>query len=214
MGDNFNEGLTDEKPVHNVTVSGFYMCKTEVTFEQYDYFCSQTGRGIPNDLGWGRAKRPVINVSWDDGKAYCDWLSTKIGKTVKLPTEAEWEYAARSKGTVIRYSGTDETSLLGNFAWYKSNAGSRTREVQTKTGNSIGLFDMSGNVREWCNDYYAESYYSLSAVINPQGPTSGITRVNRGGSFDIDAYNNRASARFSDEQIKTFKDLGFRCVYR
>ncbi|MFH0734196.1 MAG: SUMF1/EgtB/PvdO family nonheme iron enzyme [bacterium] len=214
MGDNFNEGITDEKPVHGVTVTGFYMCKTEVTFEQYDYFCDQTGRTKPVDPGWGRAKRPVINVSWDDAKAYCDWLSTKTGKTVKLPTEAEWEYAARSKGTVVRYSGTDETTLLGNFAWYSVNAGSKTREVQTKTGNSIGLFDMSGNVREWCNDYYAEDYYSYSSGTNPQGPTSGVNRVSRGGAYNLEAYNNRASARFSDIQSDKFLNLGFRCVYR
>ncbi len=214
MGDQFNEGLTDEKPLHNVTITGFYMGKTEVTFEQYDSFCDETGRSKPTDPGWGRAKRPVINVSWDDAKAYCTWLSTKIGKTVTLPTEAEWEYAARSKGTVTRYSGTDEPTLLGNFAWYTTNAGTKTREVKTKTANLIGIFDMTGNVNEWCNDYYAEDYYGYSSATNPQGPTSGTNRVNRGGAYNSSAYNCRVSARFNDIPDNKFLNVGFRCVYR
>lgn len=213
MGDNFNEGIIDEKPVHNVTVPNFYMGKTEVTFEQYEYFCEQTSREVPGDPGWGKGKRPVINVSWQDAKDYCDWLSTKIGKVVTLPTEAEWEFAARSRGTVVRYSGTDENSLLANFAWYSANAGNKTHETGTKTANSIGLFDMTGNVNEWCKDYYDENYYSTSPSNNPQGPSSGTTRVHRGGAYNSSTFNSRASSRFNDNPETKFLSVGFRCVY-
>ncbi len=214
MGDNFNEGQVEEKPVHQVTVSDFYMGKTEVTFEQYEYFCEQTSRTPPGEPGWGKGTRPVINVNWQDAKDYCDWLSSKIGKTVTLPTEAEWEYAARNQGAVIRYAGTSESSLLGNFAWYISNSNNKNQPVGTKAANSVGLFDMTGNVSEWCLDYYDETYYSISPANNPQGPTSGTERVFRGGGYDSQVYQCRASQRFLGDPIRTkYLSLGFRCVY-
>ena len=173
-------GSSDEKPLHSVTVSDFNISKTEVTFEQYDVFCDATGRNKPGDEGWGRGDRPVINVNWLDAVAYCEWKSKATGKTYRLPTEAEWEYAARggnmSKG--YKYSGSNN---LDTIAWYKNNSGWETHPVAQKQPNELGLYDMSGNVWEWCSDWYGD--YSSSPQTDPQGSNSGDYRVRRGGSF-------------------------------
>lgn len=183
MGDIFNEGEDHEKPVHTVNLPGFYISKTEITFEQYDKFCDSTGRSKPSDNGWGRGTRPVINVSWQDAVAFCEWASTKFGRVVRLPTEAEWEYAARGGGKNTRYSGTNSLSYLRDYAWYASNSFSRPNPVGQKLPNSLGLCDMTGNVWEWCSDWYADTYYMFSPLNSPQGPEMGIYKVIRGGSW-------------------------------
>lgn len=174
---NSEENRWDVETQHQVSLSGFKMSKYEVTFEQYDAFCESTGRAKPNDAGWGRGKRPVINVTWDDAVAFTEWL----GEGCRLPTEAEWEYACRA--------GTATTFNMGNKLM-PSQANFNHRTISGKTmpvgsfpPNAWGLYDMHGNVWEWCNDWYGSDYYKTSPTNDPQGPSSGPCRVFRGGSW-------------------------------
>jgi len=172
-----NDGRDNEKPVHEVYVDKFAMGQTEVTFAEYDKFAIATSREKPKDRGWGRDKRPVINVSWHDAVAYAKWLSEQTGHTYRLPTEAEWEYAARA-GTTTPYSFGDDDSL-DDYAWYGENwnTGS-THPVGEKKPNPWGLYDVHGNVWEWCFDIYGS--YSSESRSNPTGPSGGGR--NRSGS--------------------------------
>ena len=187
------KGRANEKPVHKVYLDAFYIDKYEVTFAYYDAFCDATGRTKPPDKkGWGRGTRPVINVSWDDSKAYCTWA----GK--RLPTEAEWERACRA-GTDTVYSFGDDPGLLGNYAWYSANSGKMNHYVGEKSPNAFGLYDMHGNVWEWVADWYDSGYYAVSPLNNPQGPPSGTTRVLRGGSwYNYGGGNLRSGYRYID----------------
>jgi len=201
-----NDGGSDEKPIHSVTLSDYYISKYEVTFAEYDKFCESTGRTKPSDYGWGRGNRPVINVSWNDAAAYCTWAGGR------LPTEAEWEYAAKGGASATlshQYSGS---ANIDEVAWYSSNSGSKTHEVGIKQPNELGIYDMSGNVWEWCNDWYDENYYKDSPKTNPQGPSSGTYRVLRGGSWN-NAYNNcRSADRNRSNPTGAFINYGFRFV--
>ncbi len=222
-----NDGNDDEQPVHNVTVGSFYMSKYEVTFEQYDEFCEATGRGKPDDEYWGRRTRPVINVEWYDAVEYCNWLSEQEGLTpfysgsggynfdangYRLPTEAEWEYAASGGNNHdgYEYSGSN---TAGDVGWYKSNSGSETHPVGYKTPNSLGLYDMSGNVWEWCYDWYGNDYYSSTSLVDPEGPGNGSKRVLRGASWINPAMNLRIAYR-STKVNPAYSSwaLGFRVV--
>jgi formylglycine-generating enzyme required for sulfatase activity len=195
MGDSAEE-------VHTVTLDSFYMSKTLVTFHQYDLFCKETGRDKPGDEGWGRGDRPVINVTWDDANDFCKWLSGKIGENVHLPTEAQWEYACRAGTTGDRYGKLDE------IAWYKKNSKGKTQPVAQKKPNAYGLFDMLGNVWEWCNDFYGK--YPKKPVVNPTGPKSGSSRVLRGGSWIFDGGRARSADRDRDDPADRDDDSGFR----
>lgn len=181
MGDIFGEGKADELPVHTVTLDSFYISKTEVTFDQYDRFCDATGRNKPKDEGWGRGDRPVINVSWKDARDYCVWLSMKTNQEIRLPTEAEWEYAARECGEKVRFgngkliANPEEINFNGDVKDKKpySIAGKsrqKTLPVATFKPNALGIFDMAGNVSEWCLDSYDKDYYLSSPSRNPTGP--------------------------------------------
>ena len=205
-----NDGDSDEKPVHTVTVSSFYISKYEVTFAEYDKFCDATGRSKPDDEGWGRGNRPVINVSWNDATAYCQWLSQQTGQTYRLPTEAEWEYAARGgvetrQGVSLKYAGSND---IGEVAWDWYNSGDKTHPVGTKSPNSLGIYDMSGNVWEWCNDWY-DSYPS-SSQTNPTGASSGSSRVVRGGSWNNIAAGCRVALRNLYTPTSSYFYIGFR----
>ena len=206
MGGSDKDATSYEKPVHTVRVNNFNIGKYEVTFNEYDKFCDATNREKPADEGWGRGTRPVINVSWNDAKAYCTWLSEKTGKKYRLPTEAEWEYAARG-GVNNIYSGAAD---IDDAAWYKDNSDSKTHLVGGKTPNAFGLYDMSGNVWEWCNDWYDENYYSNSPSDNPKGASSGSIRVYRGGGWDVDPQHCRASNRYDNTPTHRSDGLGFR----
>ena len=139
--------------VHGVTIKSFAMGKYEVTFEEYDRFAIAEGRLLPSDQDWGRGRRPVINVSWQDAKDYVAWLSKKTGKRYRLPTESEWEYAVRSGAKQEMWAGTSEEAELEEYAVYDKNSSDRTAEVGTKRANGFQLHDLSGNVREWVEDY-------------------------------------------------------------
>ena len=235
MGDTWGDGESDEKPTHKVTLTyDFYIGKYETTFDEYDSFCNATGRSEPYDEGWGRGRRPVINVSWWDAISYCNWLSEKegipkayddkgnildkYGKTTtditevvgyRLPTEAEWEYAARggNKSKGYKYSGSDNAD---DVAWYASNSKSMTQEVGTKLPNELGIYDMSGNVWEWCSDWYDSGYYAKSTTTNPYKSTAGSYRVRRGGGWYYDATYPRVARRYVYSPTLTGYSLGFR----
>ena len=210
----------------------FYIGKYEVTFREYDAFCEATGKSKPSDNSWGRGQRPVINVTWWDAIDYCNWLSEKekipkayddkgnlldkdgrvttdITKVLgyRLPTEAEWEYAARggNKSRGYQYAGS---STVGDVAWYDSNSGNKTQEIGKKAPNELGIYDMSGNVFEWCSDWYGN--YSSSAQTNPYNSTAGSFRVLRGGSWYFNATYSRVAGRGSSSPTSTDYNLGFR----
>ena len=211
MGDTFGDGEDRARPDHAVTVSNFYIGKYEVTFNQYDAFCDATQREKPDDKGWGRGNRPVIRISWNDANAFCEWMSKRTGQAIRLPTEAEWEFAAKggiqSKG--YKYSGSNH---VDEVAWIYSNSGMRTQPVGLKKPNELKLYDMSGNMWEWCSDWYDETHYSNSPERNPEGPSTGVTKTLRGGSWGNGPNHMRCDNR--DGSRPGYKDnsLGFRCV--
>jgi len=196
---------------HQVTLSAFRMSKYEVTFEQYDAFCVATGRSKPSDEGWGRGKRPVINVSWDDAKAFADWIGCR------LPTEAEWEYAARAGTTTPFNTGnclrTEQANYDGNNPYSTCSKGEyrqKTMPVGSFAANTWGLHDMHGNVWEWCSDWYGA--YPSAAQTNPKGPASASSRVIRGGSWGNDANYCRSARRISRAPGRRNDFIGFRLV--
>jgi formylglycine-generating enzyme required for sulfatase activity len=204
MGSENGDG--DEKPVHKVMVNSFYIDKYEVTQREYE-------KVMGNNPSYSKnPSAPVEQVSWNDAVAYAQ----KIGK--RLPTEAEWEYAARggNKSRGYTYSGSN---TIGDVAWYGSNSRGTTRPVGTKQPNELGIYDMSGNVWEWCSDWYSDTYYSSSPLTNPTGLSSGTYRVLRGGSWDNLDLNCRVANRLRDDPasrdvIPTIRSYyyGFRCV--
>jgi formylglycine-generating enzyme required for sulfatase activity len=232
MGSPPGEGEDDEHPQHKVYVDAFYMDKYEVTNAQYKKYCDATGASYPrlpefdDDYFLGKHDSPVIHVSWFDATRYAEWA----GK--RLPTEAEWEYACRAGSTTKYYFGDDE-SQLGEYAWYEANSGDRPHPVGQKKPNAWGLYDMHGNVLEWCLDWYHKNYYGVSPSQNPRGPGPDryrvvtdpvqyqmviddaefdpvIDRVIRGGNWNSDAYRARSAAR--SHYLPGLGGLGFRCA--
>ena len=191
----------DEKPVHNVTLSDYYIGETEVTQELW---LAVMGKNPSNFKG---DKKPVEQVSWDDCQEFITKLNQLTGKNFRLPTEAEWEYAARggNKSKGYKYSGSN---TIDNVAWYTNNSGSKTHDVKTKQANELGIYDISGNVWEWCQDRYGS--YSSSSQINPTGPSSGSRRVIRGGSWYYYAKYCRVSFRYSRSPDISSYNLGLR----
>lgn len=238
MGDTFDDGYDREKPVHSVTVSDFYLGRYEVTFAEYDAFCEATGKEDEADEGWGRGRRPVINVSWLDAVEYCNWLSEQHGyqpvyaikgndvtanwqaNGYRLPTEAEWEFAARQLGQQVRFGNGQDTARVSQINF---NGGEIYKESYSEVGeyrartvpvgslnspNNLGLHDMSGNVWEWCWDWYGD--YPSAAQNNPRGPESGSGRVLRGGSWNDYPAGVRCSYRFDITPGYRYYFIGFR----
>jgi formylglycine-generating enzyme required for sulfatase activity len=203
-----NKGSSDERPEHEVSIGDFYISKYEVTFEEYDKYCYVSNTERPDDEGWGRGGRPVVNVTWYDALAYCEWLSEEKGKKYRLPTEAEWEYASRggnqSKG--FKYSGSNDIKEVG-WVWCEM-----THEVGIKHPNELGIYDMSGNVWEWCSDWYSSNYYVNSTNNYPTGPINGSSRVLRGGSWDIIGQYSRSARRENADPTSAYNSVGFRIV--
>lgn len=206
MGNTFDGGYENEKPVHNVCVSDFYIGKYEVTQEQWKAIMGNN----PSHFSSSDTTNPVDSVSWDDIQNFIRKLNSRTGKSYRLPTEAEWEYAARSGGKKEKYSGTNSDSDLENHVWYNSNSGAKSSPVGQKKPNSIGLYDMSGNVCEWVSDWYNKMYYSSSPRDNPQGPSTGSTRVRRGGNWGYSPRNVRVSSRKDSDSSTTYSYIGFR----
>ena len=201
-----NDGESDEKPVHPVTLSDFLIGKYEITQKQWR---DVKGNDPSNFKNCDNC--PVEKVSWDDVKDFIIKLNKKTGKIYRMPTEAEWEYAAKggNKSNEYTYSGSN---TIGYVAWYSDNSGSKTHPVGQKQPNEIGLFDMTGNVWEWCSDWYGEDYYQSSPSSNPKGALSGSFRVYRGGVWSTGAQNCRTSYRSRNYPDSRYNYLGFRLV--
>jgi len=202
----------DEKPAHTVQLNAFYVAEFPVTQELWTAVMGE------NPSGFKGARRPVETVSWlDITENFLPALNERCGKTYRLPTEAEWEYAARggpyweTEGS--RYAGSDDLAQVG---WYNKNSGNETQEVGLLLPNALGLYDMSGNVWEWCADWFSESWYSeclkKGITQNPEGPKDGGGRVNRGGGYFRGALVCRSAYRGRDGPAIRYGGVGFRLV--
>ena len=203
-----NNGGSDEKPIHSVTLSDFYIGKYEVTQKEWRDIMGSNPSHFKGD------NLPVEKVSWNDIQKFIKKLNTKTGLNYRLPTEAEWEYAARGgvktqNSASYKYSGSNNIDVV---AWYWDNASKKTHSVGGKKANELGIHDMSGNVWEWCNDWYDSSYYKNSPKNNPQGASSGSHRVGRGGGWSDNAGRCRVANRGSNHPGNGLNCLGFRLL--
>jgi len=217
MGSSAASANFNERPQRTVSLPVFSISQFEVTFQDYDRFAAATGRRLPSDHGWGRDTRPVINVSWDDARAYVHWLSDETGRDYGLPTEAEWEYAARA-GAVTHFpwgNDIDKPGIHANcFGCGSEWDATRTAPVGRFRPNAVGLHDMTGNVMEWVDDCYIDNYRDApvdgSAVTQP----GCRSRVVRGGGYDSAPTALRCAARADRAAGTQLDDLGFRVVRR
>ena len=249
-GGSFNmgseEGDEDEKPVHKVKLTTFWISAKEITNAQYAVFLNAQRKSLEVDEDLGEVSRgsdllidlicgdcddsndhmyyeesegfvvidgfekyPVSTVTWEGAKAFCNWLSKKTGKSFRLPTEAEWEFAARGgkKSKNYSHSGSNEPDEV---ACFEDNSDGGPQEVGQKNPNELGIYDMTGNVWEHCSDWYGD--YPEKTQNDPQGPDDGEDRVTRGGAYDIDAYNSRVATRAHYHNVDGFRAYGFRLV--
>ena len=199
-----SNALSDEMPVHQVTLSSYYMGQTEVTQELWEAVMGSNPSHFNTDPNC-----PVENVSWNQCQEFIAQLNALTGKSFRLPTEAEWEYAARGgkRSNGYTYAGSNDIDEVG---WYKDNSGESTHPVGMKKANELGLFDMTGNVCEWCFDRYG--YYTEAAQTNPTGPETGSSKTYRGGSWQRLATNCRIARRnyFAPTSVRTY--MGLRLV--
>lgn len=204
-------GRDDEKPVHRVWVDSFEMASCQLTRAEYARFLAATGWPAPpfwNEPQFQSPDQPVVGPSWHDAVAFCDWLSRLSGKKYRLPTEAEWEQAARGGRDGVLYAwGNASPEELPDYArrWHDG-----PEPVGLYAPNGYGLFNMGDNVHEWCADWYDPQYYAHSPTRNPQGPPDGRRRASRGGSWRHQIKVSRCSARSSIPPEFKYADYGFR----
>lgn len=194
MGDVFSSGRKNELPVHKVDLSDYYMSAHEITNHQFAQFCDETNRKHPNLYTEDQKQFPIVNVSLEDAQDYCRWLKSRTGKNYMLPTEAQWEYAARSRGLDDIYSGVSDENELAQFAWYFNNSSNSLHPVGTRKPNRIGLYDMTGNVRELCIDNVSD--YKLNLQKNPRIRNRWNVYIVRGGCYLDKADKLRTTYRF------------------
>jgi formylglycine-generating enzyme required for sulfatase activity/rhodanese-related sulfurtransferase len=213
MGSAGNSLNFDEGPKHQVTVPAFSISKYEVTFTEYDKFARATGRRLPYDESWGRGDRPVINVSWSDARAYARWLSKQTGKNYRLPSESEWEYAARAGSEANHWWDDSSDNLHANCF----NCGSEWDSLRTATvgsfeANAFGLHDMTGNIQEWTEDCYHGSYHDAPVDGSARGAAGCTMRAVRGGAYTSPLDTLRSAKRSQYDQDTRLDNLGFRVV--
>ncbi len=230
MGDLFGDGEDDEKPLHTVTINDYYISKTPVTNIQFAKFLNEygndkvktgeySGQSMVDSHPWGINGQdtiwqpeigygflPIICVSWYGAYEFAHHNGCR------LPTEAEWEYAARSGGKNEKWAGFDGLGHLSEYLWYSTNSEDKPKSVGTKKANGLGIFDMCGNVWEWCNDWYNRDYYKSLSRHNPEGPAAGALRVIRGGSWTDNAKEARTVNRYYMQPTKKNFCIGFRVV--
>ena len=218
MGDIQGKGAKDEQPVHEVHIRRpFAVSRYEITFDQYDEFAKATGRNLPDDEGFGRGRRPVIRVSWNDAGDYAEWLSQQTGKRYRLPSEAEWEYAARAGTETAYWWGNEMKPGLANCMSCGTGRDSRqTEPVGSFKPNPFGLYDTAGNAREWVQDCWHENYHGAPSDGSAwekehNGNCNG--RVHRGGAFrSVNKGNVLSSSRRMYRAGARPDHVGFRLV--
>lgn len=204
-------GRDDEKPAHHVWVDAFELAAYQVTNAGYAYFLASTNTAPPlcwTDANFNHPKMPVVAVSWYEAAAYCDWLNKATGKTYRLPTEAEWERAARGGVSGLAYPwGNEGKESVPDYArrWKTG-----PEPVGLFAANAYGLYNLGDNVHEWCTDWYDDSYYGRSPERNPRGPEGGSRRASRGGSWRHHIKVTRTAARSSIPPEFKYADYGFR----
>jgi len=235
-----NNGTYDERPQHEVILDNFSIGKYEVTRGEFRQFQKETGfvtqaekteteyhkkgdliRGNPIVVETGNGKEPVkiytdslfpiMSISWYGAQAYCDWLSKKTGQQYRLPTAAEWEFAARG-GIHTKNNTYSGSNIPDEIAWYLKNSGNNSHTIGQKRPNELGIYDMSGNAEEWCSDWYNEYYYKESPKANPKGSDIGKRKVLRGGSWASEKSTLRVTFRNNDLPDACLSDYGFRVV--
>ena len=207
-----NTGGRDEQPEHKVKINSFFIGKYEITVKQFSNYCKTLRKKMPdNNLPWIDS-HPMSYVSWYDVVDFCKWLTELTGDEYRLPTEAEWEYAVNGgkKDKGFKYAGSDN---INDVAWYRLNSGGYSHvEVGKLAPNELGIYDITGNVWEWCSDWYGEKYYQISQIDNPKGPPSGLARVGRGGSWREPTESISKTFRFFMSPTASSNYMGFRIV--
>jgi sulfatase modifying factor 1 len=209
-----DDGMDNEKPVHAVWVDGFMMGKFPVTNKQYRAFVQETGAQEPpfwSEPMYSPPNKPVVGVSWNDAVSYCECLAKRIGKRLRLPTEAEWERAARGGKDGEKYPWGDDPPEKRGYPGYDVEHGGPER-VGVYEPNRFGLYDIGASVHEWCSDFYDPNYYQISPERNPTGALHGQRKVSRGGSWRHKIKFSRSAARSSLNPDFKYADYGFRVV--
>lgn len=206
-----HDGQQNEQPIHRVWVDSFELAKYQVTNRDYRCFVEATDRPAPpfwQEARFSRPNQPVVGVNWFDAVAYCEWLSQMTGREYRLPTEAEWERAARGGLEGTRYSWGDEPpQSQPDYQWRWHD---EPEEVGRYQANGYGLYNIGDNVHEWCADWYDPTYYQYSPERNPKGPLTGMRRASRGGSWRHQITISRCAARSAIPPAYHYSDYGFR----
>lgn len=204
MGDFTGEGDDDERPAHEVCVSPYYLAESVVTEKLW----SAVMGAPPKDKY--EPDKPVVSISFHWTMAFLEKLNKATKKHYRLPTEAEWEFAAREGGKKIRWSGTDDDSAIGDYAWFAENSNNEVQPVKTRKPNALGLYDMTGNVYQWTNDKFDFDYYQVSPRRDPRGADASLWRTIRGGSVYETSRKSRTTYRYGMEPPMFRPDIGIR----
>lgn len=204
-------GQDCERPAHRIWIDAFFLCATQVTNTEYDRFLRATSTTPPpfwKDPNFSHPQQPVVAISWYEATRYCDWLSTQTGRHYRLPTEAEWERAARGGSEHKKFPWGDDPPE--SHADYATRWQTGPEPVAQYAPNTFGLYNICDNVHEWCSDWYDPNYYAVSPERNPRGPETGQRKSSRGGSWRHHIKVARCSARSSIPPEFHYADYGFR----